>query len=132
MFWKLYAITLPIFFAIDMVWLGLVATKFYRNQIGFLMRDTPNWTAAILFYLLFMVGLIIFVIEPAVTKREWMHALMYGALFGFMTYATYDLTNLATVKNWPMLVTVVDLIWGTVLAASVSVSVYWVATKIGV
>lgn len=131
MFWKLYAITLPIFFAIDMVWLGLVAKNFYRSQIGYLMRDTPNWTAAIVFYLLFMVGLVVFVIEPAMAKREWLHALGYGALFGFMTYATYDLTNLATVKNWPLLVTFVDLAWGTVLAASVSVAVYWTATKLG-
>lgn len=131
MFWKLYALTLPIFFAIDMAWLGLVATKFYRSQIGFLMREIPNWSAAILFYLLFMVGLVLFVIEPAVVKRDWLHALGYGALFGLITYATYDLTNLATVKNWPLLVTVVDLAWGTVLAASVSVAVYWAATKLG-
>ncbi len=131
MFWKLYALTLPVFFAIDMVWLGLVAKNFYRNQIGFLMRETPNWTAAILFYLLFMVGLIIFVIQPAVIKREWVYALQYGALFGFMTYATYDLTNLAVTKNWPLTVTIVDLLWGTVLAASVSAVVYWAATKLG-
>lgn len=131
MFWKLYALTLPIFFGIDMVWLGLVATKFYRQQIGYIMRDTPNWTAAILFYLLFIGGLIVFVIAPAVAKREWLYALSYGALFGFMTYATYDLTNLATVKDWPILVTVVDLIWGSVLAASVSTAVYWAAAKLG-
>ena len=72
-----------------------------------------------------------FVIEPAVVKREWLHALGYGALFGFMTYATYDLTNLAITKNWPLLVTFVDLAWGTVLAASVSVIVYWAAVKLG-
>lgn len=131
MFWKLYALTLPVFFAIDMVWLGLVATKFYRSQIGFLMREMPNWTAAIVFYLLFMVGLVLFVIEPAMAKRDWLHAFGYGALFGLITYATYDLTNLATVKNWPLTVTIVDLIWGTVLAAAVSSVVYWAAVKLG-
>jgi uncharacterized membrane protein len=117
---KLYAIALPVFFAIDLTWIGFVAKNFYKHQIGYLMTSQVNWTAAILFYLLFIVGMIVFVIGPAYAAHSWTHALWYGALFGFMTYATYDLTNLATVKDWPLLVTVVDLTWGTVLAASVS------------
>jgi uncharacterized membrane protein len=120
MFLKLYAIALPIFFAIDMVWLGLIAKNFYNKHIGFLMRPDINWLAAIIFYLLFIVGLVIFVIAPAVEKNSWTHALLFGALFGLITYATYDLTNLATVKNWPLLVTVVDLGWGAFLAGAVS------------
>jgi len=132
MFVKLFLIALPVFFAIDMVWLAVVAKNFYREQIGFLMKPDINWLAAIIFYLLFITGLIIFVITPAMVKQSWVHALLYGALFGLVTYATYDLTNLATVKDWPLLVTVVDLVWGSVLAASVSVITYLIANRIGV
>jgi uncharacterized membrane protein len=131
MFIKLYAIALPVFFAIDMVWLGLIAKNFYRNQIGLLMKSEFNWSAAIAFYLLFVVGLVIFVITPAMEKSSWMHALVFGALFGFITYATYDLSNLATLKDWPLLVTIVDLAWGAALAASVSTATYFIARKIG-
>jgi uncharacterized membrane protein len=130
MFIKLFIIALPVFFVIDMVWLVLVAKKFYQEQIGFLMRPDINWFAAIIFYLLFIAGLIIFVISPAVEKHSWVHALLFGALFGLITYATYDLTNLATLKDWPLLVTVVDLIWGTVLASAISVITYLIANKI--
>ena len=130
MFAKLFLIALPVFFAIDMVWLAVVAKNFYQKQIGFLMKPDINWLAAIIFYLLFITGLIIFVITPAMVKQSWVHALLYGALFGLVTYATYDLTNLATVKDWPLLVTVVDLVWGSVLAASVSVITYLIANRI--
>lgn len=130
-FVKLYLIALPVFFAIDMIWLGLVAKNFYKNQIGFLMTPTVNWVAAIIFYLLFIVGLVLFVITPAVEKGSWTYALLFGALFGLITYATYDLTNLATLKDWPLLITIVDLAWGAVLAASVSVVTYLIASKIG-
>jgi uncharacterized membrane protein len=130
MFIKLFLIALPVFFVIDMVWLVLVAKKFYQNQIGFLMKPDINWIAAIIFYLLFITGLVIYVILPAVEKHSWVHAILFGALFGLITYATYDLTNLATLKDWPILVTVVDLIWGTVLAASISGITYFIAGKI--
>ena len=131
MFIKLFFIALPVFFAIDMAWLGLVAKKFYNQQIGFLMKPDISWYAAIIFYLLFIAGLITFVISPAIEKQSWMHAVLYGALFGLITYSTYDLTNLATMKDWPVIVTVVDLIWGMVLSASVSVITYFIANKIG-
>lgn len=131
MFIKIYAIALPIFLALDMVWLGLVAKNFYRDQIGFLMKTEINWAAAIGFYLLFIVGLVLFVIAPAIAKSSWVHALIFGALFGVITYATYDLSNLATLKNWPLLVTIVDLVWGATLAASVSTATYFIARKIG-
>jgi uncharacterized membrane protein len=130
MFLKLYFIALPIFFAVDMVWLGVAAKKFYAKHIGFLMKADVNWAAAILFYLLFIAGLVTFVVIPALEKGAWARALLFGALFGLITYATYDLTNLATLKDWPFLVTVVDLIWGTVVAASVSVATYLIAAKI--
>lgn len=130
MFLKLLLIALPVFFAIDILWLGLIAKNFYANHLGFLMKTQVNWPVAILFYVIFLVGLVIFVISPAMTKGSWTHALMYGALFGLVTYATYDLTNLATLKDWPVIVTIVDLIWGMVLSASVSVITYFIATKV--
>lgn len=131
MFIKLYAIALPVFFAFDMLWLGVVAKNFYRGQIGTLMKSDVNWTAAIIFYLIFIAGLVVFVISPAVEKGSWTYALLFGALFGLVCYATYDLTNLAVAKDWPLLVTIVDMVWGAVLAASVSTATYFIATKIG-
>lgn len=128
---KLYLIALPVFFVIDMFWLGVVAKGFYRDQIGALMKPDVNWIAAIVFYLIFILGLVVFVIGPAVEKGSWTHALIFGALFGFVCYATYDLTNLAIAKDWPLLVTIVDLIWGAVLAASVSTISYFIAMKTG-
>lgn len=131
MFIKLYFIALTVFLAIDLLWIGVVAKSFYAAQIGFLMRTDVNWVAAIVFYLLFIVGLVLFVIAPAVEKSSWTHAILFGALFGLIAYSTYDLTNLATIKNWPLLVTIVDLTWGTVLAAAVSTITYFIGVKIG-
>jgi uncharacterized membrane protein len=130
MFIKTYLISLSVFLFLDIIWLGLVAKNFYSKQIGFLMKTDINWTAAIVFYLLFIFGLVLFVINPALSKNSWQQALLLGGLFGLITYATYDLTNLATIKDWPLLVTLVDLLWGTILAASVSVISYFIVTKI--
>lgn len=130
MFTKLFAIALPVFFAIDMVWLGLISKNFYAKHIGALLKPDVNWVAAILFYLLFIAGLVVFVIMPAFEKQSWMHALLFGALFGLVCYATYDLTNLAVAKDWPLIVTIVDLIWGAVLAGSVSTVTYVIAEKL--
>lgn len=131
MFVKLYLIALPVFFAVDMLWLGLVAKGFYQKQIGFLMKPDVNWLAAIIFYLLFIAGLVVFVVQPAFEKKLLSEILFKGILFGLVTYATYDLTNLATVKNWPLMVTVVDLVWGMTLSTSVSAISYFIATKLG-
>jgi uncharacterized membrane protein len=118
----LYLITLAVFFVIDMVWLGVVAKGFYRKHLGFLMSSKVNWAAALLFYLVFIAGLLIFVIRPALAQGEPLKALLMGALFGLISYATYDLSNLATLKDWPMVVTVVDLVWGTTLGGLVSLA----------
>ncbi len=126
----LYAIALPVFLAIDMVWLGLIAKNLYAKQIGHLLRPDVNWIAAFVFYALFVAGLVFFVIAPAVEKKSWMQALTSGAFFGLVTYATYDLTNLAVAKGWPLGITIIDLAWGTLLAASVSVITYAIAAKI--
>lgn len=131
MFLKLYLIALPVFFAFDFLWLGLVAKNFYAKQLGFIMKTSFNIPAAIIFYLLFIVGLVLFVISPALEKKSLLTAIIMGGLFGFFTYATYDLTNLATLKNWPLTVSVVDMIWGVVLSATVATITYLIATKIG-
>lgn len=130
MFLRLYLVALPVFLVIDMVWLGLLARSFYKKHLGFLMRPDLQWPAAIAFYLVFVVGLVLFVIEPALQKASWAQAIYRGALFGFVCYATYDLTNLATLKDWPVAVTVADLVWGATLAASVSVITFLVAKKL--
>jgi uncharacterized membrane protein len=123
----LYLITLAIFFLIDMAWLGLAAKNFYRRQLGEMLSPKVNWTAAVLFYLLFIAGLLLFVIAPALAQGGMLQALWQGAFFGLIAYATYDLSNLATLKNWPLPVTAVDLVWGAVLGGAVS----FCATLIG-
>jgi uncharacterized membrane protein len=125
-FLKLYGITFIIFFAIDLFWLGVVAKNIYKQQLGELMSPTVNWIAAIIFYLLFIGGLVYFVLMPAVESGSIAKALLNGALFGLITYATYDLTNLATLKGWPIQITIIDLAWGTFLGASTSTLAYLV------
>lgn len=123
---KLYFATLLVFFAIDIVWLGLVARTFYAKYLGFLIGPT-NWLAAIIFYLLFIVGILVFVVIPGVKVGSLQMTLIRAALFGLITYATYDLTNLATIKDWPLLITIVDMIWGTVLSLMVSLASFFIA-----
>ena len=123
---KLYLGTFAAFLLIDLIWLGVVAKNFYGKQLGHLLAAKTNWGAAILFYLLFIVGVLVFVVVPALEAGSLNRALLYGALFGFFTYATYDLTNLATLEGWPPLVTVVDLIWGTVLCTLVSAAGFFI------
>jgi uncharacterized membrane protein len=117
---KLYSSTLLIFFAVDMVWLGLVARTFYGKYLGYLMAPSVNWLAALLFYLLFIVGILVFVVLPGLQSGLMRDTLLRAALFGLITYATYDLTNLATIKDWPLVLSVVDMAWGTTLSVIVS------------
>ncbi len=128
----LYGLTLVVFLGIDLVWLLKIAPKFYRRHLGHLMADKPNGPAALIFYLLFIVGLVVFAIYPSYDQGIWWQALLYGALFGLFTYATYDLTNMATLKGWPLKVTVIDLIWGTSLSAVTATIVFFLATLFGV
>lgn len=100
--------------------LGLVARGFYGKYLGHLLKPNPNWWAALLFYLLFVAGILLFVVVPAAHHDSWKKVLIYGAIFGLVTYATYDLTNLATIKDWPLIVTVVDLVWGMSIGMAVS------------
>ena len=118
-FLLLYILSVPIFFVIDMVWLGYIARGFYQRQIGHVL-GAVNWPAAIGFYLIYLVGVTYFATYPAFLHGDWTTAVMVGGLFGFFTYATYDMTNLATLPQWPVQIVVVDVLWGTVLGASVS------------
>ena len=121
-----YLLTFVVFLAIDMLWLGVIAKNIYQKYLGSFLTDTVNWTAAFIFYLIFVVGISIFVIYPAVNKGSVYHAILMGALFGFFTYATYDLTNLATLKDWPLPIVFIDIIWGSVLSATVSFSGFYI------
>ena len=121
-----YLLTTVVFFAIDLTWIGLVAKKFYWGNMGSILKDDINWVAALIFYLLYIVGIFVFVILPAVENDSIKSAIFYGALFGFFCYATYDLTNLATLKGFPLKVAVVDMIWGTILTASVSTAGFFI------
>ena len=114
---------------IDAVWLSVVANKFYKSQLGPLLLEKPNMIAAVLFYIIFVVGIVVFAVMPAVSAGEWKLALGYGALLGLVTYATYDLTNLSTLKNFPVTVVIVDMIWGTVLTATVATLTYLVVNR---
>lgn len=128
-FIKLYAIAVPVFFALDLLWLGVIAKPFYFRHLGYLLREKVIWWAAIAFYLLFLIGLIVFVIGPAVESGSIRRALLLGCFFGFITYQTYELTNYALVKDWPPIVVVVDIAWGTILSGSVSVITYCIAKR---
>jgi uncharacterized membrane protein len=119
----LYLLTVPVFFAIDMLWLGYLSRGLYQTQLAHLLGPI-QWGPAIIFYLLYIVGILIFAVVPALHAESLRHAVLYGALFGFFAYATYDLTNLATLRDWPILITVVDMIWGAVLTSSVATASY--------
>ncbi len=125
-FLKKYLYTFVPFMVLDALWLSTVAAGFYQAQIGFIMTKTPNWLAAILFYVLFIFGMVVFV-----TGREGnlKQAALRGALFGLVTYATYDLTNLATLAGWPILITLVDLGWGTLASTLTAVVSVWAQQK---
>jgi uncharacterized membrane protein len=128
----LYLMTAVVFFAIDLVWLIFVARTFYASNLGpTLLRETPNWGVAGAFYALYLVGVIALAIMPGIDKGAWTEALWRGALLGLVAYATYDLTNWSTIPNWPGIVSIVDMIWGTVLTGSVATAGYFIASWLG-
>jgi uncharacterized membrane protein len=123
-FLKLFVLALPTFLVIDLVWLGIVARPFYRDQLGTLMREDVNWGAAFAFYLIFVVGIVILAVMPAVEKESLRTAIGLGALLGLVSYAAFDLTGLATLRGFPQTMAFVDLIWGTILTGTVSAITY--------
>lgn len=122
---KRYLITLTAFIGIDFIWLGLIASSFYAKHLGYIMREDFLIFPAIVFYLIYSLGILLF----AVNRKSLKEATHYGALLGFLAYATYDLTNLATLEGWPVIVVVVDILWGTVLTGTVSFLSHKLAEK---
>lgn len=125
-----YFFTLACFLVIDMLWLGVVAKGLYQKHLHGWMAPQVNWWAAGIFYLLFIAGIMAFVVMPALEKNSWQRAVGYGAFFGLITYATYDLTNLATLRNWPATLVWIDMIWGAVLTALVSTAGFFITKTI--
>jgi uncharacterized membrane protein len=126
-----YLLTAMVFLVIDLIWLGLIAKNLYRKYLGSLMSESVNWAAAFLFYLVFIAGIFIFVINPSIEKESAVRAAGMGALFGLVTYATYDLTNYATLKGFPLNIVIIDMIWGMVLTSAVSLAGYYITRQIG-
>lgn len=115
---KTYIVTLMAFAVIDAVWLGVVAPDFYANHIGHLMAENVNWGAAVAFYLLYIAGIVKFGVNTVGMSESWKKAATNGAFFGLIAYATYDLTNYATLTDWPLIVVVADMIWGAFITGS--------------
>jgi len=125
-----YAVSVPVFFFVDMIWLGVIAKGFYRNALEPLLTPNVNWIAAIIFYMLFLVGVLVFALLPGMEKRSLVYTIAMAALFGFISYATYDLTNLATLRDWPLMLSIVDMIWGSFLSASTATMTYLIMSRI--
>jgi uncharacterized membrane protein len=125
-----YGVSVPVFFMVDMIWLGVIARGFYRKALEPFLTPNINWTAAVIFYLLFLVGILIFALLPGMEKRSLVYTVGMAALFGFIAYATYDLTNLATLRDWPLMLSIVDMMWGSFLSASTAGLTYLIMTRI--
>ncbi len=125
----LYLFTIPVFLVLDLLWLGFIARDFYRKQLGFLMRPDTNWAAAIVFYLIFIAGLLTFAVLPAIDKDSLVYAVIYGGLFGFFCYATFDLTSLAVIRDFPLKMALVDMLWGIVLSGLVAAASFFIGKK---
>jgi uncharacterized membrane protein len=126
-----YAVSLAAFLILDFTWLGLIARGFYRQQLGDLLSPDVRWSAAVVFYLIFVAGVVVFAVLPAVERGSLLRALLLGGFFGLVAYAAYDLTNLATLRGFPTLVAAVDMVWGTVLTAAVAALGYLFARWMG-
>lgn len=125
-----FLIVMGVFLAIDIVWLAFISRSLYAKYLGYLMAPKVNFVAALIFYLIFVVGIMYFVLNPALAKGEWVTAFLPGMFFGLIAYATYDLTNQATIRDWPMLITVIDLIWGSSLSAATATISYFIIKAI--
>ncbi|WPL19838.1 putative membrane protein [Thiorhodovibrio winogradskyi] len=117
---KLYLLTVPVFFAVDMLWLGWIAVDYYQQQIGHLLARQINWAAALAFYFTYIAGILLFAVLPGLKRRSLVHAATMASAFGFFTYITYELTNMATLPKWPLELVMVDTLWGMALCTSVA------------
>jgi uncharacterized membrane protein len=129
LFLQTYVVSLVTFLALDFAWLGFVARGFYRRQLGPLLSPDVRWPAAVIFYLLFVAAVVVFAVAPAVERGSLAKAVLLGGFLGLVAYATYDLTNLATLKGFPVLVAAVDMVWGCVLTCAVAAVGYLIASR---
>lgn len=127
---KIYGITLVIFLILDSFWLSIISPGLYQQQIGHLLATQVNWAAAVLFYLLFIAGLVVFAVKPSLQQDSWKSALRTGAFFGLVCYATYDLTNHATMRDWPLMITAIDLLWGTFICGMTTTISFFTIKKL--
>ena len=127
--WQTYGVSLAAFLALDFLWLGVIARGFYRDQLGPLLTPDVRWGAAMLFYLIFVAGVLVFAVLPAVDRGSLSRAVLLGGFLGVVTYAAYDLTNLATLRDFPVTMAAVDMVWGGVLTATVAAVGYLFATR---
>ena len=128
-YFAIYSSFLITMLAIDLIWLLGIAKSLYRDEMGDLMATEPKLVAGLAFYLLYALGAVIFVVIPALSKQSLLYALQYGALFGFFCYMTYDLTNIAVIRDFPTRLAFVDMIWGSFVTAVVSSLAYWVGDR---
>jgi len=124
-----YAAAAVSFLALDALWLGVVAQTLYQREFGSMLLEKPNMVAAAAFYALYLVGVVVFAVKPALESGGWTRALLQGALFGLVAYATYDLTNLATLKGFPVRVVAPDLVWGALVTAAAALAGYAAASR---
>jgi uncharacterized membrane protein len=129
-YFKVYILAFVVFILIDSIWLGFIARNLYRKQIGFLLKEKFDMKVALIFYLFFIAGLVFFVLNTAIINQSWQYALFAGLFYGFITYATYDITNLATIKDWPVMLTVIDIIWGSFICGTTSIITYYIVMNI--
>jgi uncharacterized membrane protein len=123
---RIYSVTFIVFLMLDSVWLGVISPALYKEQIGHLLAPEVNWIAAVMFYILFIAGLVFFAVAPSIQQNSWKAALRNGAFFGLVCYATFDLTNQATMRDWPMLITAIDLVWGTFICGISSLASFFI------
>lgn len=127
---NLYLLTVPLFFLIDMLWLGVVARDFYRGNLSHLLADQVDWVAAIIFYLIYIAGILLFAVVPGLAADSLRKTAVWAASFGFFTYATYELTNRATLPDWPMRLVIVDILWGITLCTLVGIAAHMIGKKL--
>lgn len=119
-FIKSYSLTFIVFLVLEITWLLVIAKDLYAKELGYIMKAKPDLIPAAIFSLLFVGGLVVFVVHPALEQNSWTHALLAGIFYGLITYATYTLTNLANLEDWPIKVSIIDLLWGMILGGSAS------------
>lgn len=126
---KSYVVTLIVFIILELFWLIILAKDLYAKELGYIMKSEPDLLPAAIFGLLFVGGLVFFVVNPALAQNDWSYALIAGIFYGLITYATYTLTNLANLENWPIKVTIIDLLWGMVLGGAASTVSFFILNR---